>query len=174
MKEISLSKGKFALVDDEDFERVSQFKWTYTAPGYAYRQTYHKGIRERFYLHRFIMEANESANVVDHINGNKLDNRKANLRLCTHKENIQNSKLPSDNTSGYKGVSLDKSRNKWLSYISINRKFKYLGRFKCKHAAGEAYNKAAIQLYGAFAKLNPVEECSCDECIEYKRETDAS
>lgn len=174
MQEISLSKGKFALVDDEDFERVVQFKWTFTAPGYAYRQTYHKGVRERFYMHRFIMDAKTHNEVVDHINGNRLDNRKSNLRVCTHKENTQNSKLQSNNTSGYKGVSFDKNRNKWISYISIDRKFKYLGRFNCKHAAGESYNKAAINLYKDYANLNAIARCSCAECLEYKREPGAS
>jgi hypothetical protein len=170
---IPLSKGKFALVDDDVFNIVNKYKWTYTEPGYAYRHDYSSGIRKRIYMHRFILDIQDTKKVVDHINGNKLDNTKINLRVCTHKENIRNSGLYSDNTSGYKGVSFDKNRNKWISYISVDRKFKYLGRFNCKHVAGAAHNKAAISLYGDFAKLNPVEECSCNECVEYKRKTDA-
>lgn len=105
-------------------------------------------------IHRLIMKVNNSKLSVDHINGNGLDNRKENLRICSHKENLRNSRKPKNNTSGYKGVSWDKSRNRWKAYIIFDYKFKYLGRFKIKKDAALAYNKAAKDLFGEFAKLN--------------------
>lgn len=166
---IALSKGKFAVVDGDDYERASQFKWTYTDPGYAYRNDYSNGQRKRIYLHRFILCVKDKTQVVDHINGNKLDNTKSNLRVCSHQENIRNSRKQLNNTSGYKGVSWDKNRGKWISYFSPRKKFNHLGRFNCKHAAARAYNLATSTYYGEFANINEVERCDCAECAKYQR-----
>jgi hypothetical protein len=91
MKEIKLTKGKTAIVDDEDFDRLSQYKWQFAVIGYARRTVYVKGKkgRQTLYMHRDIL-ATPSDMFTDHINGNRLDNRKENLRVCTQAENNRN------------------------------------------------------------------------------------
>ena len=89
---------------------------------------------------------------VDHVNGDRSDNRIVNLRLCTHEENMRNSKMSKLNTSGYKGVTFDKERNKWSAHISINNKGVSLGRFDTPELAHMAYAKAAAELHGEFAR----------------------
>lgn len=91
---------------------------------------------------------------IDHIDGNKLNNSFENLRECTNAQNAYNSKTPKSNTSGFKGVSLDKRYNKWAAYIRFNYRRKGLGYFNTKEEAARAYNQAAIQYFGEFAKLN--------------------
>lgn len=149
-KRIPLSKGKFAIVDDEDFERVNQFKWGLLQGRYAQRNASAKNPYGR--MHRFILQAPPELNV-DHINGNGLDNRKCNLRLCTQAQNVQNSKMPKTNVSGFKGVSQVKSGN-WRAQISVDNTSKALGTFKTKEEAARAYDRAALEYYGEFARLN--------------------
>lgn len=146
MKTIALTQGKVAIVDDEDFEELSKYKWCYSSCGYAKRTL--KNIR----MHKVIMNAGDRW--VDHINGDRLDNRKENLRFCNKIENQRNRKLGKNNTSGYKGLLWREKRNRWEVYISINKKQTYIGMFKEKKDAAEAYNKAAKIYYGDFAKLN--------------------
>jgi hypothetical protein len=93
---------------------------------------------------------------VDHINGNPLDNRKENLRICTHKQNGKNYSIPNNNTSGYKGVRWHKRDKIWEAFITVECKQRYLGRFKDIKDAVKCYNQNAIILYGEFAKLNEV------------------
>ena len=88
---------------------------------------------------------------VDHINGNSLDNRKSNLRICTHKENVRNQKLSAANTSGYRGVSWNKASKKWEAYIKVNQKRIYLGKFVDILDAARAYAKKAKECFGEFA-----------------------
>ena len=101
MKKIKLTQGKVALVDDGDFEWLSQWKWTYKNGGYAYRSIGSKG---HIFLHRAIMKSPKNLEI-DHINGNGLDNRRSNLRFATHKQNIRNQQKQKNRTSKYKGVS---------------------------------------------------------------------
>lgn len=157
MKKIQLTKGKFSLVDDEDYEKLIQWKWQLSSKGYACRS---QRIGERKYnkkiavwMHREIINATKELQV-DHINGDKLDNRKSNLRLCTGTQNLGNVGVPKHNTSGYKGVSWDKSKNKYEAYITKRDKKVYLGIFDDKQKAAKAYNKAAKQYFGDFAHLN--------------------
>lgn len=114
-----------AIIDIEDKELVLGKKWCINNSGYIIT-----GSSSPFvYLHRLIMDAQEGE-YVDHISGDKLNNRKSELRLCTNQENSQNkTKLPSDNTSGILGVHFDKSRNKWKVEIGVKGKNKYIGRF---------------------------------------------
>jgi len=93
---------------------------------------------------------------VDHINGNTLDCRRLNLRLCTHKQNLANQKKQSGRSSQFKGVSFSKSRGKWEAYIKTDGKKKHLGRFDTEEAAAYAYDLEAFRLFGWFAKLNGV------------------
>ncbi len=102
----------------------------------------------------FLMSLGYMPKYVDHINGNKLDNRDTNLRECTAIQNCSNRGTGKNNTSGYKGVTWDKSRNKWKASIKVNYKLRNLGRFISKRDAARAYNAAALELHGLFAKLN--------------------
>lgn len=147
MKIIKLSRNKEALVDDDDYERLNQLTWNCNSKGYAVRQSY---------LHNEIIKAPKGL-VVDHINGNPLDNRKCNLRIATKSQNKINSKKYTGNrTSKYKGVHYNKRDNIWLARIGINRKRIYLGSFKTEKEAALAYNEAALIYHKEFAVLNDV------------------
>lgn len=103
-------------------------------------------------MHRLIMNTPEGM-LVDHINHDCLDNRKSNLRICTHAENARN-KRPVIGTSKYKGVYWDKTNKKWEAHIRKGKDVKYLGQFKCEKKAALAYNEKAKELFGEFAYLN--------------------
>ena len=157
MKSIFLTKNKVAFVDDEDYKWLSEWVWCAKESGgnkfYAVRRKSIQGFH--VYMHKEIMKANKNQNV-DHINGNTLDNRKDNLRICTHKQNLRNQKLSSANTSGYKGVSWNKRDKIWHAYIKVDQKRIHLGLFKNKINAAVAYNAAAEAYFGEFARLNEV------------------
>ncbi len=126
---------------------------------YAYVHDINKKRKNRRNLrfHRYITSA-PTAFLVDHINGDTLDNRLENLRYATASENSRNQKISSRNTSGYKGVTWIKKMNKWKSSISVNLKRINIGYFDNKHLAAVAYNKASIKYHGNFAKLNIIKE----------------
>ena len=150
-KQIELTQGKFALVDDDDFDWLSKWKWHYDTR-YARRAgAWRLG---KIFMHREIARPGEA--VVDHINGNTLDNRKENLRVCEQAENIKNKKIQKNSTSGYKGVSIvkGKKKDKWTAMISISNQMTYLGTFCTPEDAARAYDNAAIENYGRFAKTN--------------------
>jgi hypothetical protein len=153
MKKIKLTQGKFALVDDDDFENLSKLNWFFSPNGYAYNPKH-----ESIYMHRAIMGLKKGQNekFVDHINSEKLDNRKQNLRHSDKYRNQQNRKIASNNTSGYKGVSFMKSKGKWWSKITVNKQRKFLGYFETALEAGVAYNNAAKKYFGHNAKLNNI------------------
>lgn len=155
MKEIKLTKGAVAIVDNEDYEKLKNYSWYLSDTGYASTTTWDKVSKKSIHkkMHRMIIGA-ESGMDVDHINGNRLDNRKSNLRVCTRAENLKNSSIRSDNSSGYKGVSFFKPIKKWRAYIGVNGKHIPLGYFDDPIEAAKAYNKAALELHGEFAKLN--------------------
>jgi len=106
---------------------------------------------EEFYVHRFIMQA-KKGETIDHINGDKLDNRRCNLRICTQRENTRNSRARSDNSSGVPGVFWSPERNKWVAQITDDGKRIHLGRFENKEAAIEAKLLAERNLYGQFSR----------------------
>lgn len=156
MREISLTQGKVALVDDEDYEWLSAYKWCYTSPiGYAVTKVRTPEKQVSMLMHRLIMNAPTNL-VTDHINHNKLDNRRENLRLCTRQENNRNMPMRSNNTSGYKGVYWHKARSKWQANIRHLGEEVYLGVFEDKHEAALAYNEKAAELFGEFASLNTI------------------
>lgn len=151
MIQIKLTKGKIALIDDEDFECVSKFNWYASYNGYVfYARTSINNTK--MYLHKFITNI-LGKQKVDHKNGNTLDCRKENLRPCTSAQNSQNQKIRTDNTSGYKGVSYVKKRNKFSANICSNRKVIFLGLFETAEEAALVYNKFAIKLHNEFARL---------------------
>jgi hypothetical protein len=151
MKQIPLSqqgkhKGKFiALVDDGDFEWLNQWRWSFIGNGYAYRKVNQKNIR----MHKVIMECPKNL-FIDHINGNRLDNRRENLRIATFQQNSQNVTKRANTTSIYKGVTWEKFTNAWACRL----RNKTIGRFKEERHAALAYDIWASEFYGEFAKLN--------------------
>ncbi|OQR57428.1 AP2 domain-containing protein [Bacillus sp. CDB3] len=151
MKEIQLTKGNVALVDDEDYEKLMQNSWCYQSPGYAARRR-NKRIE---LMHRVIMNAKKGEQV-DHIDMNRLNNQKENLRIVNNSQNGMNKLVQNNSTSGYKGVSWRKERNKWEAYINKDNKRYKLGYFENKNEAAEAYNKKAIELHGQYATLNKI------------------
>lgn len=130
MKKINLNKNKFALVDDKNFKYLNQFKWWITKQGYAVTKINSKMIL----MHRLINNTSKGFET-DHINRDKLDNRQSNLRSVTKQINSFNISKQKNNTSGYKGVYLIKSVNKWMAQIMVNRKSIYLGLFSNIQAA---------------------------------------
>lgn len=154
MKEIQLTQDKMAIVDDEDFEWLSKYKWHYQNKGYAERnRSIHLGKHKTILMHREILQVPDGMES-DHINGNRLDNRRANLRICTRGENGKNLRKHVDNTSGFKGVSWHKRAKKWIAQITINYKYVYLGLFDDKQVAACAYDKATCKLHREFACTN--------------------
>lgn len=149
MKHIKLTNGKETIVDDDDFEFLSQWRWSYTK-GYAFRKDKD---RKTIYIHRVINKTPNNL-ITDHVNRNKLDNRKSNLRTATFGQNNLNSVRR--NKSGYRGVI--SHQGKWMATIKSNCKFKYLGIFNNKEEAALAYNQAAIKHFGKLANLNILSE----------------
>lgn len=157
MKRIKLTQGKFALVDDEDYEELSKHSWCAAQMGNevrAIRGVSSGSVKKIIYMSREIMKAPKGL-VVDHINRNPLDNRKENLRLCTFGQNMANLKINKKNTIGYKGVRLIKSsKRKWVAVIWKDHVSHYGGSYFTKEEAALAYNKMAIKYHGEFASLN--------------------
>lgn len=159
MKEVTLTQGKVALVDDEDYNRVNQYKWHSKKNGrtyYALREYHLDGKRTSQFMHTFIKGTEEE---IDHEDHNGCNNQKYNLRQVTHQQNLQNQQksltykgIPP--SSSFKGVSWDKHRQKWQAYIQVNHKKIQIGRFDNEFEAALAYDNAASNHYGEFAKLN--------------------
>ena len=160
-KEIILTHGKVAIVDDEDFDYLNQFKWLANKQKndkfYVGRNIPVSNKKQsKIWMHRFIMNP-EKGMVIDHLDGNPLNNQKNNLRICTHAENMRNSKIPKNNTSGFKGVSFVKKHNTYESSIRINNIKIYLGYYIDPKDAAKAYNDAALKYHGEFANLNKID-----------------
>jgi|SRR5690606_4256296 len=144
------TKGDYALVDDEDYDRVMQYNWYLDTGGYARNDTVGA-------MHRMVTNAPDGTDV-DHIFHNKLDNRKSQLRVCTHQENGFNRKRRAFGTSKYNGVFWDKSRNRWHVRIMVDYKKIYIGRFEDEEEAARAYDEEAKKHHREFATLNFPEE----------------
>lgn len=151
MKVIQLTKGQVAIVDDEDFERLAQWRWHLVTAGYAGRRIGNRKVL----MHRIIIgEGNCWLMDIDHKNGNRLDNRRCNLRVCTRSQNHQNRRMMSNNTSGFKGVALDRTAGKFVARIKPPlRKSLYLGHFDKAEDAAMAYQIAATKHFGEFARI---------------------
>lgn len=155
VRKIKLTRNQYALIDNEDYERINKYKWQCSNGGYAVRNIW-KPKRSTIWMHRFVLNT-ISKKEVDHINSNKLDNQKKNLRLVTHHQNNMNVTKRSNCSSIYKGVSFKKSTGRWYAYIKFNTKRISLGYYDNEVDAASIYNKAAKRLFGKFAKLNLIE-----------------
>ena len=151
-KIIPLSQGKVALIDEADFNRVNKYKW-YFNNGYVMHAEYFGKKVKMYLLHRFIMNTPKGMDT-DHKNGDKLDNRQENLRICNRSENNQNRLKVSTASSVYKGVSWNKKMKKWKSQVKLNKKPYYIGSFVKEIHAAMAYDMFAKDLHGEFAQLN--------------------
>lgn len=132
MKKIPLTQGKSALVDDEDFERLNHWKWHAAEDGNTFYARSRKGglSKTQVPMHRDIIGA-KTGQIVDHIDGNGLNNQKSNLRICTNSENILNVRdLQSRNTSGVSGVSWCRREKRWFARVQVAGKRKVLGYFQ--------------------------------------------
>lgn len=159
---IALTQGKVAIVDENLFEYLNQWKWTYLQPsysrgsGYAYRQTVKDGKHTQIYMHRLIMDAPKGTEV-DHVNHDGLCNLRENLRIATPSQNHYNSRPRKGTSSQYKGVYYDKKCQRWGADIICDKQKTFLGYFDSEFAAAIAYNEAALKLHGGFALLNNLE-----------------
>lgn len=155
MREIPLTRGKVAKVDDEYCEELANRKWYCTASGYAVRDETSEGRRSAIYMHKIVAGC---TGIVDHINGDRLDNQKSNLRPATNALNLSNRPKQANNTSGYKGVSWSLVSEKWGAEITVSGVKYWLGLHESKEEAARAYNEKAIELLGEFAHLNVILE----------------
>jgi hypothetical protein len=161
VKTVPLTQGYVALVDDDDFEWVSQFKWRALVDRrrnkvYAVRKTHgpHSS-RKSLYMHREILGVTDPQVKVDHRNGDSLDNRRSNLRKCVNGENNANSvKRPDGRSSKYKGVCWHKRYGMFQASIRVHGKTKYLGMFTDEVQAAQVYDAAARAYFGEFAQFN--------------------
>jgi hypothetical protein len=150
MKEIKLTKGLFTKVDDKDFEWLNQFRWCCDANGYVVRHEqkseYGLNPRKMIKMHKFILKPSEGK-MTDHINQDKLDNRRINLRVVDNHTNQRNSKIGIRNKSGFKGVYFDKKYKRWCARATVYGKRVFGGGFFNLLDAHKSYQNL-IQIYG--------------------------
>jgi hypothetical protein len=153
MREIELTKGRVALVDDDDFDRLNQYKWCLGGDSqYTYYARRQSG-RENIFMHRVILDAPADLHV-DHIDGDGLNNQRSNLRLVTRSQNHQNRRPDTNARSRYKGVSWVSAYSKWRATIKVQGKRYSLGYHANEVDAARAYDTAARLHYGEYARLN--------------------
>ena len=164
MKRIKISQGKYALVDDSDYESLMKFKW-YARKDHL-RDVYYTNKSEKvdgtwknIPMHRVIMNP-PNGMFVDHKDGDGLNNQRSNLRVCTASQNNQNSKKASGKTSQYKGVSWSAYHNRWRACIEIQYRQKYIGVFRTELEAAIIWNMTARKYFGEFALLNKLKKVS--------------
>jgi hypothetical protein len=153
---LSRRKDKYAIVDAEDYDFLSQWNWTY----YAHRRTFYakrfagaRKAQKAYYMHREIIST-PLGMATDHINGNGLDNRRCNLRACSPVENLYGMGKRQGTVSRYKGVAYKKDTKKWFAQIMHHRKHYNLGYYNKEEDAAKRYNEVAVQMFGEYARLN--------------------
>lgn len=165
MKEIQLTQGYVAIVDDEDYDRVAKHRWSSCVKRrkngsiyavYAHANVYKKdGTRTKIKIHRFILNAPDDK-IVDHIDGDGLNNLRENIRICSHVENRHNVHVPWGR-SAFKGVGPVADHGKWRARINVNGERIVLGLFTSELDAARAYDAAALKYFGEFARINTYE-----------------
>ena len=175
---IKLTQGQFAIIDKEDYNKISEYKWFAVKSRNSFYAASHGKKRETIKMHRVILGLTERKQVCDHIDHNGLNNSKSNLRVCTDSENAKNTTSRKGASSKYLGVSdsptrkrklksggysINERNRKWLVQIQCDKKKSYVGRFATEIEAAIAYNKVAIEKFGSFANINNV-------CLQQKNE----
>lgn len=161
MKKIPLTQGKFALVDDEDFDKLVKFKWQLNRNigvdlEYAARNVVLESGRTKVFMHRIIMGASRKE-LIDHRDLNGLNNQKYNLRVCTHSQNLQNRRYGKKTKGGYKGVYyIGTKGTPWRAQIKVGGRSIVLGTYRTSREAAMEYNRFATQHFGQFARPNPI------------------
>ena len=149
-----MTQGKYALVDNENYSFLNQWKWyAHLEHGnwYAIRNYGLRPFRKRIRMQQVVLDTN---NLVDHIDGNGLNNQSRNLRLATNAQNLYNKDINKNNSTGYKGVHFNKIANKFQAGITIDGKKVYLGLFENVIDAAKKYDEKAVEFFGEFAKTN--------------------
>jgi hypothetical protein len=159
MKEIKLTKGLVAIVDDADYEWLSKWKWSTSGASqnkYATRCVSVNGKRSNIKMHKEILNVDPGMEV-DHKDGNSLNNQRSNLRVATRSQNMMNRKMQTNNTSGHRGVFVNpKSTTRpWRAAIRFNGRLIWLRTHKTKEEAAKAYQEAAKRLFGEFYRETP-------------------
>jgi hypothetical protein len=159
---IPLTRGYTALVDDSDYDPVHHSKWLYIGSGYAGRFVTIGGQKKLLYLHRFLLDAQPDQRI-DHINGDRLDNRRANLRLVTLFQNQQNRKCPTHTASNKKGVNWHRKKGKWHVRISVEGTRIHLGYYDDLETAAQVYDAAARHFFNGYARPNDPDQPTSPE-----------
>lgn len=162
VKEIPLTQGKVALVDDEDYGLINKYKWftrktEYTCYAVRNSRVHETNKRRHILMHRMIMKVNQ-AEMIDHKNHNGLDNTRSNLRITNRSGNSRNALKQKIKSSVFKGVVWCRRSNKWITQIRINGGNKFLGYFSNEELAAKTYDKAAKKYFGEYSCLNFPEE----------------
>jgi len=166
--EMAKSDKRFLCIfDADDVDKILEYKWmphynVHTKTYYAHASTHFGGKKATAAMQRIVLNLDfGDPRIADHINHNTLDNRKMNLRITDKCGNGRNQRRRSDNTSGYKGVSFDITKNKWIATVAIwnggRQKYLYKKGFDSEEDAAKAYNDAALKHFGEFAYLNEIE-----------------
>lgn len=155
MKKIKLTKGQYALVDDDDYGELNKYKWYCTSEGYAMRRDNKKNKFKVLSMHRVLMKARKGQQI-DHINNNTVDNQRQNLRKATRTQNQGNQKMHKNNTSGYKGVCWHKTLKYWVAQLHTKKGKHYSVFCKTKEEAAKKYNEMATKYFGEYALLNKI------------------
>jgi len=151
---VPLSQDKFAIIDVEDAEEIGKYNWHLNNHGYAVRKSSAVFAKPAMItMHRVINNTLEGFDT-DHIDGNRINNIKSNLRSATRSQNMQNANKIKTNTSGYKGVGWHKSTKKWQAQIQVSGKQMHLGYFNSASEAAKAYDRKAVEFFGEFARIN--------------------
>ena len=150
MKKIKLTQGKYALVDNSDYEQLIPYNWSTR----RIKQCFYAFNFQAGYMHRFILELTDGNVHVDHKDGDGLNNQRNNIRTCTHVQNCNNKKSQINSSSKYLGVSWDAGKNKWRSQIKVNGKIKYLGAYTSEIEGAIIYNITSRRYRGEFAGTN--------------------
>lgn len=149
MASIEIAPGQSVLIDDDQYEEIAAHRWR----AQKGKHTHYAAMNGGVLMHRLIMRATKG-DIVDHVNGDGLDNRKENLRLCSNAENMMNARKIAGRSSRFKGVSWNKDRSQWYSTIEKDGKRKFLGGYKDEAVAAKQYDNAALRMFGSYAKTN--------------------